>query len=80
MQGDIVLQSKNHQNLATIFKIIFYFPRESEFRRQKTNNYESKGVTFPLETEYDVGFLGTLSKFVKSGNTVKKSKTLAFRN
>ena len=44
---DIVLQfQKNHRKFTTLFKFFFNFPRKSEFRPRKTNNYDLKGVTF----------------------------------
>ena len=42
-----VFQSQKIMEILHFFKYIFlYFPRESEFRPQKTSNYELKGVQF----------------------------------
>ena len=59
--GDIVLESqKIIEILQFLNKSFFYFRRKSEFRPQKTNNYDLKCVTFYPETEYDSGCFSPL--------------------
>ena len=69
---------KKSSKICNFFQKVFtYFSRKSEFKPEKTNNRDQRGVTFYPETENDCGLFSLtarfdrLPNFVKYGNTVR---------